>query len=127
MSTSNEPIPAGALYKLGAQFQSPEPKIAAPAKLKRPARRVSMHGVAPVPFVRLPGSRSPFKRAIACIEQIQQVLGSGLKLLETRVALDALPEYRSRGHGGRHKPKHRLNFEDRSKYVPSVCFHEGKR
>jgi hypothetical protein len=42
-----------------------------------------------------------------------------------------LGEYKSRGHGGKHRPMRRSvlgrGMADRSKYMPYVCFAKGNR
>ena len=75
-------------------------------------------------FTRLPGSLKPFKRAIELHKQFIDTLASLADALPTdrQIAIEALPPYVSRGHGGRHRPNQRLvdghQMRDRSKYDP---------
>ena len=71
-------------------------------------------------FIANAGSRHPFARANALVEKISATFG--LAPLARQLALNALPEYTSRGHGGRHRTKCRVIggqwSQDRSKYTP---------
>ena len=73
-------------------------------------------------FIRLPGSRKPFKAALKLMDDMRAVVDKGLQPLERQMELDALPALVHRGHGGRHRPTQRLvgsrQFQDRSKYDP---------
>ncbi len=75
-------------------------------------------------FVRDPGSRKPFKRAIALHAKFVDTLAATAQALpfDRQIALSVLPAYVSRGHGGRHRVKQRQvgsrQFEDRSRYNP---------
>lgn len=73
-------------------------------------------------FVRLPGSRRPFKRMIALMDAMAAIVSKGLLPIDRQMEIDALPPLVSRGHGGRHRVKQRLvdgrRMQDRSKYDP---------
>jgi hypothetical protein len=51
------------------------------------------------PFVRLPGSRVPFKHAMALMDQMAVVIHKGLNPIDRQIELGMLPPYTSRGHG----------------------------
>ena len=79
-----------------------------------------------VRFIRDPGSRHPFKLAIRINEMLFEA--SKLKGKEAQYqAFLKIPEYKSRGHGGRHPVKARQNYQDRSKYMPAECNLRGCR
>lgn len=75
-------------------------------------------------FVRLPGSRKPFRRSIELHQKIIDRLAELASALPTdrQIAMSAIPPYTSRGHGGKHRTKNRLIgaqwSQDRSKYDP---------
>lgn len=75
-------------------------------------------------FVRLPGSRRPFYRAQELHQKFIDQLAALADALpvDRQIALDALPPYTSRGHGGRHRPSQRIIggawSQDRSIYGP---------
>lgn len=69
-----------------------------------------------------PGSRHPFARANALAMEMRGIFDKGLSPVDRQLELNALPEYTSRGHGGKHRPKSRVIggqwSQDRSKYAP---------
>ncbi len=77
-------------------------------------------------FARDPGSLKPFKRAIALHQQFVDTLAAAADALpiDRQIAVQALPPYVSRGHGGRYRVKQRIvgsrQFQDRSKYAPRL-------
>jgi len=50
-------------------------------------------------ITRLPGSRVPFKHAMALMDQMALVVHKGLSPIDRQIELDRLPPYTSRGHG----------------------------
>lgn len=71
-----------------------------------------------------PVVRNPFKRAKALYMHILGLrVNMQNSLPELAQALGALPEYRSRGHGGKYRVMTRQNYRSRSKYQP----HQGKQ
>lgn len=75
-------------------------------------------------FIRLEGSSRPFVRAQALFQKIVDRFASMASALpiDRQLAMDVIPPYVSRGHGGRHRPMQRLvdgrAMQDRSKYSP---------
>src|SRR3981189_3073893 len=49
-------------------------------------------------IARLPGSRVPFKHAMALMDQMAIVIHKGLNPVDRQIELAALPPYTSRGH-----------------------------
>lgn len=76
------------------------------------------------PVVPKPGSAHPFKHAKAYYMHVLELKAehaNNLGLLQ--LLINALPPYRSRGHGGKHRTKNRITIPaPRSKYQP----HQGK-
>ena len=81
-------------------------------------------------FQIIPGSRHPFKHAKAMAEEIAKIRDAKVgpeydfkSATDQEIALHALPLYRSRGHGGRHRTKNASGagrtLRDRSKYDPA--------
>jgi hypothetical protein len=65
-----------------------------------------------------------FRRAIEFNRAIVEIINSGMSPFEIKVAIDALPEYKSRGHGGKfHKRQPNAHNFNPSKYNP----HQGKK
>ena len=74
-------------------------------------------------FVRLPGSRRPFRRVHEYHQRWIDALAAAGPLHIDQVAVArSFPPYVGRGHGGRHRTKNRIvgsqQFQDRSKYAP---------
>ena len=64
--------------------------------------------------------QQPFKQAIAMQNKISEIIAKGGGDLIVQMAIQALGEYKSRGHG---KGKLGKVYHVRSKYMP----HQGKR
>ena len=73
--------------------------------------------------------KDAFKRAIAMFAAISAAMS--FSLVERERALGLIGPYRSRGHGGKHRPKNRQITgrwaQDRSKYDPRACTLQGNR
>jgi len=50
-------------------------------------------------ITRLPGSRVPFKHAMALMDQMAVIIHKGLNPIDRQIELSQLPPYTSRGHG----------------------------
>jgi hypothetical protein len=71
-----------------------------------------------------PVTRNPFKRAKALYMHILGLRASMQDSLpELAQALGGVPEYRSRGHGGKYRVMARQNYRSTNKFMP----HQGER
>lgn len=75
-------------------------------------------------YERQAGGRKPFRRIGELVARVN-VTAPGTA--DFAKAMGELQAYRSRGHGKGGHVRHRVNFEDRSKYVPAECFARGCR
>jgi hypothetical protein len=68
---------------------------------------------------------SPFSRSIQIRAEILGILATTAYPLEKMLRINELPDYKSRGHGGKHRPQGRFlgSFSSNSKYRP----HQGIR
>lgn len=84
-------------------------------------------------FDHLPGSRQPFKHAIELHKNFIDTLAKlhGALPMDRQIAVNELPPYEPRGHGGKHRPTQRVIggqwSRDRSKYMPAQSGREMER
>lgn len=69
-------------------------------------------------------SGTPFRRAIEYSRDVGEIINSGKTTIEIDFLINSLPEYKSRGHGGKfHKRQANAHNFHPSKYAP----HQGKQ